>query len=252
MASPRQLRSPPITEALVDFRILAKSPVDPGRLRQLAEELKPDFPTSEEKQQFRAEFRVEHGKLAPPIQEDLGFQGVWVKNESGTLVAQLRTDGFTLNNIGLGAYVGGERLINDSLALWSRYADAVQPAAVVRLALRYLNRLDLPLAEGEEFSRFLTTRVELPLGAPQLVSSFVNRVVSHDETTGATAIVTQKLDAPGTPARPVPIIVDVDVVFEQELSVEPGALREMLLVLRDLKNRCFFALLTDEAVKIYA
>lgn len=236
----------------MDFRILAKSAVDPDHLRRLAAELRPDFPKAEEKRQFKAEFRVEHGKLVPPVHEDLGFQGVWVKNEDDTLVAQLRIDGFTLNNIGLGAYVGGERLIDDSLRLWARYADAVQPAAVVRLALRYLNRLELPLAEGEEFSRFLTTRVELPPGAPQMVSKFVNRVVSHDEATGAVAIVTQKLDTPESFTKGVPLIVDVDVAFERGLSTAPAALRDKLVVLRDLKNRCFFALLTDEAVKIYA
>ena len=51
--------------------------------------------------------------------------------------------------------MGGEALLDEALRLWTRYAEIVHPAAVTRLALRYLNRLDLPFKDGDEFQKFL-------------------------------------------------------------------------------------------------
>jgi len=247
MAEPQQLVRPPITEALVDFRIVADSNIDADRLRPLINDLRLAFPKHDEKKQFSSEFRIEAGKLLPPVARDLGFHGLWLSSEDGTRIAQFRSDGFTFNNVGLGDYMGGEALFDEALNLWTRYAGFAHPAAVTRLALRYVNRLDLPLNEGDEFERFLVAPPRLPPQAPQRVSSFVSRVVAHDDT-GATAVVTQKLD---TPTRPVPVIIDVDVFFTRDTPVDPEYLRTFLETLRNLKNRCFFALLTDEAVKLY-
>jgi len=247
MAEPLELARPPITEALVDFRIIADPGIDSGRLQPLRDALTSRFPKSEEKNEFHSEFRVEGGKLLPPVARDLGFRGWWLVSEDGTRIAQFRTDGFTFNNVGLGHYMGGENLLDEALSLWSLYAAIARPAAVTRIALRYLNRLDLPLRPGDEFNKYLVSPPELPAGAPQSISSFVSRVVAHDET-GATVVVTQKLDAPGSP---VPVIIDVDAFFALELEPEADKLRAFLEILRGLKNQCFFALLTDEAVKLY-
>lgn len=250
MAAPQHLARPPITEALVDVRIIGDHGVDADRLQPLREELKDVFPKIEEKKQFLTEFRVEAGKLMPPVARDLGFQGLWLATADGTRIAQFRPDGFTLNNVGLGQYVGGEHLLDEAVRLWSRYAAIARPAAVIRLALRYLNRLDLPLRDGDDFRRYLTAPPELPDGAPQKVSSFISRVVAHDES-GASVVVTQKLDTPAGPVSVVPVIIDIDVFFSRELEPVPDVLRASLEVLRVLKNQSFFALLTDEAVKLY-
>jgi uncharacterized protein (TIGR04255 family) len=212
----------------------------------LQEELRHRYPKVDVKKKFQAEFRIEAGKLVTPRQQDLGFLGTFLATDDGSMIAQFRADGFTLNNVV--NYVGGDRLLDEALELWDRYAAIARPAAVSRVALRFLNRLELPLEQGQEFSRYLTTRIELPQGVPQMVSSFVNRVVSHDET-GATVIVTQKLDRP---TMPLPVIIDVDGFFEREFEISGSELGPALQTLRALKNRCFFALLTNEAVKMYA
>ena len=247
MAEPRQLAKPPITEALVDLRIVSNAGIGPEQLQPLRAGLAELYPKFDEKRQFEAEFRVEGGRLMPPTSQDLGFQGLWLTSADGTRIAQFRPDGFTFNNVGLEAYMGGEALLDEALGLWSRFSDLVKPEAVTRLALRYLNRLDLPLRVGDEFTRFLTAPPELPDGAPQTVTEFLSRIVSHDET-GATAIVTQKLER--TETFPVPVIVDIDVFFLAELEPHPDNLRSLLETLRNLKNRTFFALLTEEAVRL--
>ncbi|PYR04634.1 MAG: hypothetical protein DMG00_23040 [Acidobacteria bacterium] len=249
MAEPQQLTNPPITEALVDIRIAADQKIDPGRLQPLRSQLAHRYPTFDEKKQFQAEFRVDEGKLVPsPLAVDLGFQGLWLTSADGARIAQFRPNGFTFNNVGLGKYVGGEALLAEALELWSRFFEIVMPATVVRLALRYLNRLDLPFREGDDFGMYLTEPPRLSEGAPQKISAFLSRIVAHDDT-GANAIVTQKMDHTGK--FPVEVVVDVDVFFVQELDPSIDNLRGFLEILRSVKNRTFFALLTQEAVKLW-
>jgi uncharacterized protein (TIGR04255 family) len=246
MAKPRVLERPPINEALVDLRFLSDQRIDIEVLKPLRERLQQRFPKVDERNQFAAEFRVEAGKLLSPNVRDLG-RGLWMTSSDGSRIVQFRPDGFTFNNVGLGSYLGGDALLEQSLECWSMFAEITRATTVTRIALRYLNRLDLPLRPGDEFRQFLTAPPELPEGAPQSVSGFLSRVVSHDDA-GATVVVTQKLD---TVESPVPVIVDVEAFFTGDFGIDAESLRTRLETLRRVKNETFFALITEEAVKLY-
>jgi uncharacterized protein (TIGR04255 family) len=144
--------------------------------------------------------------------------------------------------------MGGDAIINDALRYWTRYLAVVKPLVVTRVALRYINRLDLPLRTGEEFSAYLQSPPDLPDGAPQSVSSFLSRIVAIDDS-GAQTIVTQKLDASG--GETTPLIIDLDVFFAREIAPEADNIRPYLDTLRRIKNRTFFALLTEKTAKLY-
>src|ERR1700686_2580495 len=117
-ALPRVLASPPIVEALVDFRAAVIPPPEP--FEALSQGLRTEYPTAKTRRGIKAELRVEQGKLIPPTAEDLGFQGVLLHNQDGTAIVQLRPDGFTFNNVP--KYMGGDALLAEALRLWSRFA----------------------------------------------------------------------------------------------------------------------------------
>jgi uncharacterized protein (TIGR04255 family) len=243
MAAPRTLSRPPISEALVDFR--ASMAQSQEAFEQVATRLRTRFPTYEVKRGMKAELRIEHGKLIPPIAEDLGFQGITLTSSDGTSAVQFGPEGFTFNN--LKTYLGGDRLIAETLELWAQVASELRPQNVGRVALRYINHLELPLREGDQFEKFLTAVPDLPDEAPQRVSEFLGRVVAHEA--GSTVVVTQRMKAPsgGLPT----VIIDVDVFRAGDFGVNPESLRSTLEALRILKNRTFFSLLTEEAVALY-
>jgi uncharacterized protein (TIGR04255 family) len=191
--------------------------------------------------------RVDQGKLIPPTAEDLGFQGIFLHSEDGTGIVQLRPDGFTFNSVT--RYMGGEALLAEALRLWSRFAQDLRPTAVTRVALKYVNQLRLPFRVGDEFSKYLTAVPPTPDGAPQKVSEFLSRVVAHEEGLPAIVITTQQLS---TPEPGVPLaVIDVDAFCAGEFSIDARELRPLLDSLRDIKNRTFFAPLTDEAVELF-
>ncbi len=244
MARPRTLTHPPIVEALVDLR--AAVPGHPEMFKALADELRDEFPTREEQQELRSTIEVKDGKLVPPQVDPPAFGGVRVASADRTVYVQFRPDGFTLNN--LRVYMGGDRLIGEALRRWELLVARTKPQVVSRVALRYINRLELPLQSGDRLSRYLTAAPELPEGAPLHVSRSLSRVVGHDEQRRATAVVSQQLQR--QKGRPV-VAVDIDVYRSDEFPVDSVALRDVLASLRMLKNETFFSLLTDETLSLY-
>ena len=246
MAQPRSLKKPPIVEALVDLR--ASVPGDFNMFKALADELKGEFPSMEQRRNFEAKIEIKDGKLVEPSVDSDAFGGVRIANEDRTALVQFRPDGFTLNN--LKGYMGGDRLIDKALTLWELLVKRATPEIVSRVSLRYINRLQLPLRHGDEFIRYLTSPPSLPTGAPQHVSEFLSRIMGHDTQREATAVVVQQLKHhEGAP--PVEISIDVDVFRTGNFPVNSADLREILRALRILKNETFFALLTEETVSFY-
>lgn len=213
---------------------------------EFAREFKEEFPTVREKRMFTAELKVEHGKLLPPAAEMLGFQGVLLTNADETLLVQFRPDGFTLNN--LKAYIGGDRLKSETLRLWSRFAERMKPQNISRVAFRYINQLSLPIRDGEDFKKYLTSAPELPDTLPQAFSEFLSRVVAHPSP-HSSLVVTQRMTTGG--AGPL-LLLDIDVSENREFTGDMGDLSATLDSLRVLRNRVFFALVTEDTVNLLA
>ena len=68
---------------------------------------------------------------------------MFLRSQDDLTVAQFRADGFTMNR--LKPYTGWAMLLPQVLDLWDAYVTVAQPAHVARVALRYINRLDLSL-----------------------------------------------------------------------------------------------------------
>ncbi len=245
MAQPRSLNHPPIVEALVDLR--ASIPGDPGRFNTLADELHDEFPTKEQRSQVEGTIEIKGGKLGFPHVGSPAFAGVRVANADQTIYVQFRPDGFTLNNTKV--YMGGDQLIDNALMNWELLVARTKPEIVSRVALRYINRLEFPLKDGDQFERYLTSAPKMPEGAPQPVTEFLSRIVSHDFGRQATAVVIQQLKP--QEQQPIAITIDVDVFRTGSFPVDTSALREILDSLRMLKNETFFSLLTNETVSFY-
>ena len=245
MAQPRSLNHPPIVEALVDLR--ASVPGDSKMFNALADELKDEFPTKEQRRDFEAKIEIKDGKIVSPRVGSSAFGGVRIVNVDQTIYVQIRPDGFTLNNMKV--YMGGDQLIDKALTLWELLVERTTPEMVSRVALRYINRLELPLKQSDDFAQYLTSSPKLPEGAPRLVSQFLSRIVGHDERRQATAIVIQQLKE--QQGKQPTVTVDVDAFRMGNFPVDSAALREILGSLRMLKNETFFSLLTDETVSFY-
>ena len=245
MATPQVLSRSPIIEALVDVRAEVAQPI--SVLQALAEEFRTDFPKTKESRIVKAELKVEGGRLVAPQALDLGLQGLQLFNADDSLAVQFKLDGLTVNN--MKAYIGGEQLIDRTLALWRVFASRAQVTSTSRIAMRYINKLELPFAAGDDFRRFLTASPELPDEVPGHFSEFLTRVMAHgDVPNGPTIIVTQSLVNTGS--KPA-VVIDLDAFKIGEFSADPDFLAGVLQELMALAKRVFFSLITEETARLY-
>jgi uncharacterized protein (TIGR04255 family) len=126
---------------------------------------------------------------------------------------------------------------------------------VRRVGLRYVNDLRLPLADPFHFERFLTTAPRAPAGMPPEINDFLVQIALPGGAEGLKVAVTQATDSASRTTAELPVTLDVDAAWDRPMPVDdrlPGRLAEALGTLRDLKNRVFFGLVTEDLVSAYS
>lgn len=244
MAHPRHLSRAPITEALIDFRVKAHDGFQPAEFMRLKDSLGPRFPKVQERRGLKATIlpQQERAELT-----NLGLHGLFFQSEDDKTVAQFRIDGFTLNR--LRPYTSWDELLPVVMELWNNYCDVAQPEYVARLALRYLNRIELP-ATTVDFGHYITKAPELPPEVPPRIRRFVSRVTVEDENTGLSAHIGQTLEQDAD-SRIFALLLDVDAFREERFDPSDPRIRDVLGALRDLKNTIFFSLITEETAGMF-
>ena len=244
MARIRPLRNPPITEALVDFRVALPVQARADAFAALGEILGSRFPQSSPIVSLAAHFTV--GGSRAPSQEQ-ALHGYMFKSSDGLDIAQFRLDGFTFNR--LKPYPGWEAFFSQALDLWYLYLKMASPEAVTRVAVRYINHLTLPAVPGD-LSAFLTVPPTLPGTVPGRLTGFVSRLNVHDSESGLSAYVTQACEGGAEPGS-LTVTLDID---SYRISTTPQDSDDWFLtfpVLRGFKNSLFFGSITEHTAEIY-
>ena len=157
----------PIKEAIIDLRV---KPGDGLKLEQLervgaGEEA---YPKQDETYHAVGMMEVQAGVSASASahQRQTGF-----KFTSGNekYIWQARMDGFTFSR--LAPYESWEPFRDEAKRLWCLYRERTAPAEVVRLAVRYVNRIDLP-ADCVDLKRYFRTSPEVSPELPQQLAAF--------------------------------------------------------------------------------
>jgi uncharacterized protein (TIGR04255 family) len=248
MPSPRHLPNAPITEAMIDFRVKARTAFRPEEFTDLRGRLREQFPHVDEQRGLQATFGITKGQGHPTVVQDLGLQGYHFKTLDRKTIAQFRVDGFTFNR--LHPYTSWDELFPQAMELWRLYCCISVPDAITRLAVRYINRIVLPLG-GVTFETYLRTAPVIPPELPQYVSSFLTRVTIHDPTANIAAHVAQALET-SAPGHQLSVILDIDAYKQREFSRDDPTIEQTFDQLRRFKNVIFFKSLTDDALRLFA
>lgn len=173
--------------------------------------------------------------------------GLLMRSETEALVVQARLDGFSLSK--LSPYSKWADLQGQAKELWAGYVSVTCPVAVKRLAVRYINRIELQ--PGVDFKESILTAPEIAPGVPQgLPEYFMRLVIPHES--GATAIVTEA-SLPPIPDAPPAMLFDIDVFrFTDVPASEFGGIWPILEELRAYKNMIFFNSITPTQMEKYA
>lgn len=170
------------------------------------------------------------------------FDGLRLHTNAG-FVVQARINRFIFSQ--LLAYTNFEALRDAALESWSLFKDCVQPAGLQRLAVRYINRFDVPSANP--IADYLTTAFDAAQLYGMEPTSRLSRVqmVIPDRSLEAQAVqvLQPSLERPGYTS----VILDVEA---QRTSGVVDDLSSLLSELRELKNKIFFRSITDTTIEL--
>ena len=244
MAKHRQLKNAPIVEAIIDLRVKNPSSFGVADFLSLKEDLKKEYPIVEDRRLVEVGGKIE-GKQIEQTIIDKGITGYFFKTSDSKNVAQFRIDGFTFSR--LNPYSEWETVLSEAKRLWGLYSIKCLPELITKIAVRYINRLDLPLPI-EDFAEYLKAPPLVPESLPQGVSQFLTRVVIHDADITANIVQTMKSSPK---ADHIEVILDIDVFNLKETDgFEESSIWPEFEKLRDFKNRIFFESITEKTARL--
>lgn len=250
MTSPLHFPNAPITEAVLDLRVQLGGETAFEALDEFAEAVAEDYPEKRIRSNLEARLQFNKETL------DLNTEGVGTKDgyllasNDGRQIVQGRLSGFTFSR--LKPYQDWATMRDEARRLWPKYCSFTAPKAVTRIALRYINRVEIPLTDQslnlEDY--FLTAPVIAP-GISQGLVNFFMRLVVPDEEKRGTAIITETVDEKRDDPSVYPLIFDIDVFQMGSFQPDSDAVWDILEQLRDLKNDIFSKSFTDKAKELF-
>lgn len=245
MAKQRYLRNAPIIEAIIDFRVKLPSGFNPEDFLSLSREVSDRYPKNEPRRIFTGAFGIKEDKPFIEKPEMKGIQGYIYKSEDERNIAQFRIDGFTFSR--LDPYTEWESVLSEAKSLWEIYSSKSLPELISRIAVRYINRLDLPLPM-QGFEKYLTAPPPIPESLPQETSQFLTKIVIHEAD--ITANIIQALTKSPKPEH-IGVILDIDVYRADKLGIDESSVWSEFARLREMKNRIFFGSITENVARLY-
>jgi len=246
MARQRHLNNAPITEAIIDFRVVLASGFDVKKFLEAKETLCKNYPKNETIKLVTASFGTEKdGKtfIKPPQDEET--QGYFFKSEDEKNIAQFRLDGFTYNR--LHPYTNWENVLGEAKSLWGVYCSIASLEKVKRVAVRYINKLDIELPISD-FSEYLVAPPNVASSLPQAISQFLMRMTIHDGDKIVNLIQTM---GPSDNTSNIQIILDIDAFKISEPGLNVRNIWSDFEELHTLKNRMFFESITEKVAEKY-
>lgn len=239
------LKDAPITEALIDIQVAGDS-IEVDRLEGLHSDVLAHYPVKQARHEMSATFRVgvEDGQVIKREDSILGFL---FRSTEGNQVFQARKNGFTLNR--MKPYLGWETFSSEAKLCWGFYSKAIGSVQTKRIAIRYINRIDLPL-DSKPIESFFKTYPHLGDGIERTLSSMFMRLVIpyENEIYVNVNIGDQASEKEGF----VNFLFDIEVFKDIVLDPNDPIIWQLINRFRVIKNDVFFGSLHQSALEAYS
>lgn len=216
--------NPTIAEALCEIHFVLPEDVawKPTLAGALFKEIQNEYPDMEPTMEVGLELelsphRIGHTLLPP--RSRMRF-----RHKSRPLLVQLAPNVFTVNV--LPKYPGWQTMRRDVGHAWGQAKDVVKPAKVTRVGLRYINRVERR-SESETPKDWFKAGDYIPAGVLESKGAFLSRVELQLDAQNRVIVTLAEIRVDQA-TDPKGIILDIDRIFEKELSLDDDKmLREL-------------------------
>jgi uncharacterized protein (TIGR04255 family) len=238
--------NPPIVEAILDIRVLLPKEVGFEKLEAFHDYIKERFPKKQEHKLFKASIELSP-KGPGPLETSGGPDGYRFQSPDEKKIVQARLDGFTFNK--LKPYEKWDVFRSEARELWDYYFQLTNPVKITRIALRYINRIEIPLPM-KDFKEYILTNPEVAPKLPQALDRFFMQLGIPNPDIQATALITQTMETP-TENQRLPLIFDIDVFRKVNYIGNEPEMWDEFEKLRTFKNEVFFNSITEKTEELF-
>ena len=235
----------PIREAIFDIRVEGLKNSNLEQLENLFEVFKEIYPIKQKKINLAGKIEIVEDSVKTPFSSQLnGF--VFKTQDEGRQV-QVRLDGFTFNWVN--NYSEWNEFSAEAFRLWSIYRNEFSNLKISRIALRYINRIKIPLPISE-FQDYIVNMPPIPASLPQSYSNFFMRIEVPCDKGETSIVLSETIENPTK--EYLPFILDIDVYKLGDLSsLDNNQLQSKFEELRNLKNITFENCITDKTRNLF-
>lgn len=247
----RHYQNPPITEAVIDLQTIPPDNIEVADLEPFCAAERDRYPHSEQLATMHAEFqaKIEADRLPEASAKVVESSAIGYRQWSPDRlqVFQARLNGFAFSR--LAPYANWEEFATEALRLWEAYCSCAGPQEVHRIAVRYINRIELPtpVADFEAYFRtFAQVSAELSQG---LSAAFIRLQIPYDDPAALLNLTIATINQE-CPDR-LPILLDIDLVQTGTFDVDVESLATQLELLHKRENDIFEACITDTTRRLF-
>lgn len=234
----------PISEAVLDIRLGGTIAPSFDDLSRFVERVKADYPDSKKVGVIHAELRADLGAAEAPqlthsaSSAPIGYHCI---SEDRKQIAQPRVNGFVFSR--LRPYDRWLTFKAEARRLFDLYCAEFGTRTIDRVAIRTINRLDIPGAQID-FKDWIRTCPEISPALPQGLTGFFMQVHQPYSDVKSLCIINETLVPPEVPGT-VAVILDIDLSRVAEIPQESDAFWSLLDEMRQKKNEIFLGCITD-------
>lgn len=239
-----QLNKAPITEAVIEIRTV---PAPNVTAESLQENIKLDnYPSVRPTYEGTIEGEMQAGQ-EPTVKTAHSLVGYRYTHTNDKQILQIRPSIFTFNR--LAPYGSWAEFSNEAKSLWNVFRIATNPETISRVAVRYINRIDIPLPITD-LKEYLRTYPEVSPDMGQALSGYFMRLESPQPDISANLVLHQAMIPPPS-ENVVSVLLDIDLYRDKDLPIEESKLWTLLESLRNKKNEIFKSCLNEKTMRLF-
>lgn len=232
----------PITEAVIDLRVELPTSVVIDDLAKMQDRAGAGYFKAGTINQTIGHLQIGGG--ANSNTQAIGFR---FQSTDSKQIYQARMNGFTLSR--LQPYTQWGEFCAEARRLWDVYRIVANPAKIARVAVRYINRIDIPLPL-HDFGEYLRTVPQVSPDLPGALSGYFMQLVMPLEDIKGSAVINEMIVDPPNP-HVVSVVLDIDIFRSDDIPNREDELWALIDRLRGAKNWVFEASITDKARELF-
>jgi len=237
---------PPIVEAVIERRFV--NPIEYKVVDELRRKFQGRYPAVTQTAEFA--FALNPDGAAPEVRQHLvGFRMV---SPDGTAIVIITTHAVAFSR--LAPYPGWAKFSAGASATFRAARVVTGYVPLTRIGVRYINRLDLPIGEGDlpvtKLEDYILVRPEYPEALAPATRGFTLQCVFDVQAPDCTGTITVA-PVPSPVPRHISVVFDIDIGRNGNVPSNERDINKLMGSIRNEKNRIFDICLTDRMKELF-